>query len=152
MDGEKLSELIDEALSVNSTDRLYIVQSGQSKFLSGQTLNAIASGVQIISWNPQLNQLTISGGNTIQLAPPSVTVSGSEQTFSLDDGYLLEKVAIIPTGNQTVTLGTTTGGSDLFSETVDDGVAMVVGFDHYANGSQTIYINATNCVVKFYLR
>lgn len=152
MNGEKLSELGIEATTVNPTDRIYIVQNLQSKFLTGSTLAAIAGGSQLIVWNPALNELTISGGNTIRLLPPSITISGPEETFIVDDGFLVEKVAIIPTGNQTVTIGTTTGGSEIFSEPLDDGQPMVVEFNFYANGSTILYFNGSNCLVKLYFR
>lgn len=152
MAGEKLSELTNEATTVNAVDRLYIEQGGESKFLTGSTLSGLAAGAQFLVWNPLNNQLTISGGNTVHLAPLSVTITGAESIVSIPDGFLLEKAVFVPNGDQTVTLGTTSGGSEIFSEDLTDGEPMVIIFDFYANGATNVYLNGTDCLVKLYFR
>lgn len=81
--------------------------------------------------------------------PVTVVVSGAN-TYQLPAGKLLEKVIATPTGSQLIKLGTTVGGEEIFSETIDS--ALVAQVDWYAPALTTLHFTATNTTFKLLIR
>ena len=53
---EKLSQITEEASTVGSTDRFYIVQNGVSQYIDGDTMSAVLGGANVI-YNQPYNYL-----------------------------------------------------------------------------------------------
>ena len=148
----KVSDLSNLVTAFNNDDIFYVVHNGQSGRTAWQYIIAQLGTNPTLLWNPETQTITISGGNSISLGPFELAVTGSEVTFTLRAGKLLDTIVFIPNGAQNVKVGTSTGASDIFNEDVDDAIPIELSRNIYAKVDQVFYINATDCAVKIYLR
>jgi hypothetical protein len=78
-------------------------------------------------------------------------VPGSEVTYTLGAGKLVQSVLFVAATSGTFTVGSTTGGSEYINQSVTAGV-YVFAIPIYASSETTLYINGPNGTVKLYIR
>lgn len=83
-----------------------------------------------------------------------LTLTGNYSYF-LPDGKVLEKIIVTPIADTSLSLGTTSLGSEIMpAMSLAANQAAIIDLGIYAQGDRTIYFNGivSNTIVKFYKR
>lgn len=95
----------------------------------------------------------LTGGVPTQTASNQVVVQGEEVAYILREGWVLDFVVVESGVDQTVSIGTTTGGDDVLSDTFLEDTVIKADASYVAVGGDVVlYINATDARVSFYIR
>lgn len=80
-------------------------------------------------------------------AAPISNVFSPSGSVAIPAGKLIQQMVIISTGNQTVSIGTTNGGSDILQENMLDGDIIILDDKMYLHGTGvTIYAAGSNSI------
>lgn len=138
----KLTDIRDqggELFEVSQDALMYLVQNGQSHVIKWSTLlNLVSTDDQPGNDNSSVIQLQLGGDGGVQ------------QTFNV--GQLVEKIIVFASGSSTVTCGTTQGGTDIFSSTVESGQAPQHHISRFMTSQTTYYFGGSNATVYIYVR
>jgi hypothetical protein len=152
LDAIKISQLPFLTGSIETNAVIVIVQNGKTYRLNYSTITAGTGGAQTLSYNAETGVFSLSGGGgNISITAAEVTAA-TAATFQIPAGKLLEKVVVIPNGNQTFSIGTTAGNNDIFTDSATNGVPYVLQLDRYSIGGETVHFTATDAVFKIYFK
>lgn len=114
---EKLSQITEEATTVNATDRFYLVQGGVSKYIDGTSMASEyggGGGGAVDSVNGETGVVVLKEEDIIGTAIEDATWTGTEnldlETFAGGDFTL--------TGNTTITVSNTPSADESFVKTI----------------------------------
>jgi len=115
--------------------------NGQSAAARAMTLDTLLAWIEA--------NISISGSD-----PVAATITSGAPSVAIPAGKLLEKIVVVGSGSGTVSIGTSSGGNDLFNSEPYDSNGSVFILEKYFKNAGTIYFSAFSgtLTVKIYYR